>query len=1314
MFFSSHRPTFKKIRMKRPTVYCLPGFHVDPVWCKSQAEYIEHSLSLTRQYLHGCRVDPSFGVYLSEIDYLKPYLDLFPEERDWITQLIQQERCSTGGSYNQPNETSICGESLIRNLMIGSQYHHTMVGHHPLVYMAWDVFGHIPQLPQILEGCGFAAVVFTRTNYRDPSIPIPGLPNLFQWCAPDGSSIYALRTNYYLDKEVSIEEYAKQELERMKTAYPELNTALIIDAGDMFSPRIHVIGRCKQLAEQNPSLILSGAAAEKFFSSVHYTFSRHTRSLVKTTRDMTQYNEGCELSRIDLKLANRRLENLLFETELWGSIGASYGLPYPSYPIDHAWRQLIFTSHHDGITGCGSDIVVLDLLDCYREALETVADQQRSILQALSTIVTIEAEQGDAPLLVFNSLPWLRDGVVRHWIDIDPENEGFELIDAEGQHLAYEIEQVHTDPETNKNQALALWAQSEIPATGFTQTTFVKPNKKNKLPLLKDSQSQTWIENDLLRVEIDPSRGGGIVSLIEKETGKEFIKQHHPYLANELIALKEGEGDEPAWRLITTGERISASVSHAEVKTVEGPVTKRLMIRGEGPGPCKRIQEIRLYRDLPYLDCFTILENYLGYFANTNKLNARSRRDLYTVVFPLDLPGALPVLEDRFYVKAYRRGRHFMDYRSTMVEWTSQHAMNSCYRWIDASWTLMIRFVDQKEEVSSLAIGPSEIVTNRSCNPDLGHRLMMYLARHGVTCTPRYDTEPLGNDRMYRSCSYAIGAIEENSFSNEVLQKNPAAKEYYERTMNDFGFAVLVLDATPSDSKGPSHPVILLAGKTNALTAQTIEDMIQGTIAHRWECPASACFIDSLEPIEDFGFAIFNQGTTLGGMEPDGALVTALMHTVPYPSPQTSWPFDFAEQKTHVFQYRLYPHRGDWRHAEVPRRAMEYNHEPVTVAVAAHAGHLPNEKTFLSVEPNNMLISCLKPAGFPEAEYQPPGKARPLYIARFYETHGEESNVWIESSKIVKSVKAVTTGEQPPRKKREVFREEQFIRTIAHANEIITLQMEIQHDKSIAPRPEDAEAPRLIVPARYWRYNIGTAPLGFLPLSMSIRGRIREDHFLYEQTLQLLELVLVNNSPHRSCQGEVRLSCPPYWRVLPESVQYQIDAGSYRIVPFHVLFDIPDRPGFIRAETSYNGVTLEDLVHIGASPEYDISMTLKHDSFNIKLRHSLPYDLRGSIRIITPIECWPDRLVGELSLTAYTPRMHQFCIAPDSETVLSFHVTDRPNRYDTPSEYHWMVVKIETHQTIRYYHVRMDGRESLGLGRILSPPYVPQPVEESG
>ena len=56
------------------------------------------------------------------------------------------------------------------------------------------------------------------------------------------------------------------------------------------------------------------------------------------------------------------------------------------------------------------------------------------------------------------------------------------------------------------------------------------------------------------------------------------------------------------------------------------------------------------------------------------------------------------------------------------------------------------------------------------------------------------------------------------------------------------------------------------------------------------------------------------------------------------------------------------PHAGDWRHAEIFREGLEFNHPLIARVLAPHAGDLPPRWGFLSVEPSNIVLSALKPA----------------------------------------------------------------------------------------------------------------------------------------------------------------------------------------------------------------------------------------------------------------------------------------------------------------------------------------------------------------
>ena len=75
-----------------------------------------------------------------------------------------------------------------------------------------------------------------------------------------------------------------------------------------------------------------------------------------------------------------------------------------------------------------------------------------------------------------------------------------------------------------------------------------------------------------------------------------------------------------------------------------------------------------------------------------------------------------------------------------------------------------------------------------------------------------------------------------------------------------------------------------------------------------------------------------------------------------------TWPDPDADQGEHHFHYALYPHAGTWKDALTVRHGWEYDYPLQAVVTAAHAGSLPPEHSFASVEPDNIVLTAVKKA----------------------------------------------------------------------------------------------------------------------------------------------------------------------------------------------------------------------------------------------------------------------------------------------------------------------------------------------------------------
>jgi len=75
-----------------------------------------------------------------------------------------------------------------------------------------------------------------------------------------------------------------------------------------------------------------------------------------------------------------------------------------------------------------------------------------------------------------------------------------------------------------------------------------------------------------------------------------------------------------------------------------------------------------------------------------------------------------------------------------------------------------------------------------------------------------------------------------------------------------------------------------------------------------------------------------------------------------------TWPDPEADQGHHHFHYAVYPHAGTWKDAGTVRKGWEYNYPLTAVATTAHTGALPSVHSFVSVAPENVVLTAVKKA----------------------------------------------------------------------------------------------------------------------------------------------------------------------------------------------------------------------------------------------------------------------------------------------------------------------------------------------------------------
>lgn len=1239
--------------------YFTPGFHSDVIWLEDQRDYAGVLMSCMAQNLQGCRVDPGFGVFLHELTYLKPYLDSRPAERQFVFDMVRAGRVGFGGAHSLPSENLISGEAMIRNFAFGRAVHEHL-GDRPEIAHLWDVFGHCSQLPQILAGLRFTGLIWSKE--------LRGVQPLFWHQGLDGTKLLTRRVMY---GQVEIPQSAVEE--NLDEFLPELESLghtvdFRMQCNDFSPPTPWFIGGSAALtARTELPWTVSGQAHRWYFRDLHRAIRRRELAVPTSARDLEFYHIGTGLTHIDLKILNRRCENVLLEAEKFSTLALAQGLPYPHLSLDKAWRQLFFGQHHDAITGPCNDRSYLDLMAGYHEAL-TLSEAALARAQGYlaSRLNTSGGNAKDQTLAVFNGNNWPRQDVVEATVTLPAGSPSLRLVDAAGEAVPFEVIGQEGD-------ALRLRFVACVPGLG-TALIRVEP-AAGKLPRPTRRRGLA-IENEFYRLAVDATHGG-LTSLFDKRLGQELLTGAAP--GNELVALAEQfEGNsEPPWELYTSGDQVLSRDFPAQIELRCGPVSSTIIVRGPFKD-CQREQRLTLTRGVARIEFTTELQHYEG------------REDLVVVTFPADLPGATPVYDDRFGCVVKRRGRGKLDYRSWQGWNYSNSGAGRAYQWVDLSSSARLLFTADRHVRSSVALGPMSLVASDLAGEQALEALQEALIKRGVPSTifrddcergrrvglPREDSrmplESPNEDLPYGSSFRVTADVGDTNLMWQPLRAGLAPEvraEFDERRDRDGVALLFALD--PNLPEGwPPLPTLIVSARDNAALMAALEGLAReinrtGDLRLPTEWDAS----DAPAPLPDHGLALLNRGTPLHSLDADGTLVLMLMHSVLWA--RTPWGpdrLDFhlvAEHKTHRFEYALYPHAGDWRAGDVPRAAYDYNNPLRAVATTRHRGPWAAGESLCDIAGG--IVTALKPAGYPLARCEAP-QAGPVLL-RVYEPCGAPGTLEAAWPGGLAQIERANLLDEP---QAAVAAPDGRLRARLQPFEIASYLLTPAAPASASPvAAEEREAG--ILPARYWTHNVGEAPMGYMPIGLCLSGNVETATGLVHggYTVNVVTVGVANNLA-RPARGQVRLLTEPGWRTIPEVVDFDLAPLAGAECSVTLVFDDRRRQGLVRAQLEWDGQVYEDTIVVGTPPPPAWQARRERRRVVVDLTNPGPDVLHADLTLVMPHETW-----GE----ADTPRRLPLALAPGAQRRCEFALDPAAGTGPADS---WAVVKLAYWGRVEY------------------------------
>jgi alpha-mannosidase len=446
--------------MADKTLVLVCNSHIDPVWLWPWEEGLAVTLSTFRAAASLCEESDGF-VFCHNEALLYAWVEQYePALFSRIQGLVREGRWHVmGGWYLQPDCNLPCGESLVRQILVGKRYFMEKFGVEPRVAVNFDPFGHTRGLPQILAKAGYDGYLFCRPDRAWLELPSDDVV----WVGYDGSTVLAHRASEHYNSELG---KARAKVERWLETHQDRSRGLLL-----WGVGNHGGGPSRQdlraLAEIITPGVISGGERDGNHSRSDYRDGNHSRSdfrvvhgrpedyfalmrqddrLPRWEHDLNPWAVGCYTSMATVKRAHARLERGLFVTEsMLANAAAQALLPYPRAELRAALEDLLYCQFHDILPGEGVREVEQQALDRLGHGQEIVGRLRARAFFAFLGGQPVAAG-GEFPLFVHNHHPFPVSHVVS--CEFQPPEPNFNhqvfwqprLTDAQGRDVPLQLE----------------------------------------------------------------------------------------------------------------------------------------------------------------------------------------------------------------------------------------------------------------------------------------------------------------------------------------------------------------------------------------------------------------------------------------------------------------------------------------------------------------------------------------------------------------------------------------------------------------------------------------------------------------------------------------------------------------------------------------------------------------------------------------------------------------------------------------------------------------------------------------------------------
>ena len=551
------RPPARDAAAQQVVAVVVPHTHWDREWYAPFETMRFELVQFLDELVDVLEQEPELPAFLldGQAVMLEDYLEVRRGQRARVGALVAAGRLRPGPFYVQPDEFHTSGEALVRNLLVGIAASRELGWVVREGYLP-DTFGHVHQLPQVLQGFGIGTFYAMRGFGED----LDETGSQFWWQAPDGSRVLVeWLTESYSNAAIVTADPATMSLRHgVLVGYdslPELldrlsdrsatGALLLLNGGDHLRVQRDLPQLVGALDAGVPEHVRLGGLEE--FAALVADRPPPTRVVEGELRYGARHDvfDGIGSTRTPLKALNERTEaHLTGVAERLDALATVVDGRSSADSLRYAWRELLKNYAHDSICGCSVDAVHEEMTVRFAKVGQVSRAVAEDALGRLAHAAVPAQEPGVVAIAVVNPSAFPRSGQVeaevvfdltaplgqRHFGYLPVEGlhpEAYALVDDAGRRIPFEVvaaEEVTVADALNRRKELLRdrirFLARDVPALGAAAYRLVPaPDQEPPAPAAGVRRGERSLQNDALHVEVEAD---GTLTLTDLVTGRRF------------------------------------------------------------------------------------------------------------------------------------------------------------------------------------------------------------------------------------------------------------------------------------------------------------------------------------------------------------------------------------------------------------------------------------------------------------------------------------------------------------------------------------------------------------------------------------------------------------------------------------------------------------------------------------------------------------------------------------------------------------------------------------------------------------------------